>query len=60
MRGGSLTKQAAVIVVAAVVLFVVAVGATLAFMSTDSSGGNVHTMPGGQSMTGMEMMSTTP
>ena len=45
-------KQTAIVIVAAVALFVVAVFASLAFTGGDSSGGNVHTMPGDQTMTG--------
>jgi len=54
-----MNKQTIAVILGAVVLFVVALGGALAFTGGESSGGNVHTMPGGQMMTGMmddEMM----
>ena len=47
-----MTKQTIAVVAAAVALFVVALIGGLALTSDDSSGGNVHTMPGGATMTG--------
>ena len=46
-----MTKQIVAVVLGAVVLFV-AVAGTVAFTGGDSDGGNGHTMPGGQMMTG--------
>jgi hypothetical protein len=46
-------KQTIAVIVAAVVLFVVAVVGALAFTGSDSGARNVHEMPNGQMMTGM-------
>lgn len=48
-----MNKQLIVVIVGAVVLFAVALLGTLAFTGGDSGAGNVHPMPGGQTMTGM-------
>jgi hypothetical protein len=48
-----MNRQTIAVVLGAALLFVVAVVGALAFTSNDSSGGNVHTMPNGQMMTGM-------
>jgi hypothetical protein len=54
-----LSKQTLVVIAAAVILFAVAIGASLAFIGgDDDSDDNVHTMPGGQTMT--EPMETSP
>ena len=47
-----MNKQAIAVIVAAVVLFVVAVVGAMAFTGSDSGAGNEHQMPNGQ-MTGM-------
>jgi len=46
-----LNKQVLIVVVAAAVLFGVALIGALAFTGNSSSGGNAHTMPDGQTMT---------
>lgn len=46
-----MNKQVLIVVVAAVVLFGVALIGALAFTGNSSSGGNAHTMPDGQTMT---------
>ena len=48
-----MNKQLIAVVIGAVVLFAVALVGTLAFTGGNSGAGNVHTMPGGQTMTGM-------
>lgn len=48
-----MNKQTMAVLLGAVLLFVVAVVGALAFTGGDSSGGNAHTMPSGQMMTGM-------
>ena len=48
-----MTKQTIAVVLGAAVLFFVAIVGAMAFTSNDSSGGNLHTMPNGQMMTGM-------
>jgi hypothetical protein len=53
-----LNKQTLVVIAVAVILFAVAIGASLAFIGGDDSDDNVHTMPGGQTMT--EPMETSP
>ena len=47
-----MTKQTLAVIVGAIVLFAVAVIGAMAFTGSDSSGGKVHTMPQGQTMTG--------
>lgn len=47
-----MNKQTWAVVVGAIVLFAIAVVGALAFTGGDSTSGNVHTMPGGASMTG--------
>ena len=47
-----MNKQTIAVVVAAVVLFAVALVGALAFTGSDSGAGNVHTMTNGQMMTG--------
>ena len=39
-------------IIGAIVLFALAVIGAMAFTGSESSGGNVHTMPQGQTMTG--------
>ena len=46
-----MNKQVIIVVVAAIVLFGVALVGALAFTGNSNSGGNGHTMPGGQTMT---------
>jgi hypothetical protein len=53
-----MTKQTLVVVLVAVVLFAVAIVGALAFTGGGSEEDNVHTMPGGETMTGM-MRTTT-
>ena len=45
-----LNKQVIIVVVAAIVLFGVALVGALAFTGKSNSGGNGHTMPDGQTM----------
>jgi hypothetical protein len=47
-----MNKQLIAAIVGAVVLFTVALVGALAYTGSDSDAGNVHTMPGGQMMTG--------
>lgn len=47
-----MSRQTIAVIAGAVVLFVVALVGSLAFTGGDSSGGNVHTMPSGQTMAG--------
>jgi hypothetical protein len=50
------SRQTLAVVIGAIVLFVVAVVGTMAFTGGDSkSGGGIHTMPGGSTMSETEM-----
>ena len=51
-----MNKQTLALVVVAVVVFLVGLIGAIAFTGEDSSGGNVHTMPNGETMT--EQMTT--
>jgi len=53
-----MNKQTLAIAVGAIVLFAVALVGALAFTGDSSSGGNVHTMQNGQTMTGTGGMHT--
>ena len=46
-----MNKQVIIVVVAAIVLFGVALVGALAFTGNSNSGSNAHTMPDGQTMT---------
>lgn len=46
-----MSKQVAIVVVAAIVLFGVALVGALAFTGNSNGGGTSHTMPDGQTMT---------
>jgi hypothetical protein len=46
-----MSKQTIAVIVGALVLFVVAVVGAMAFTGNSDSGGNIHTMPGGATMT---------
>ena len=48
-----MSKQALAVVVAAIVLFVIAVAGAIAFTGGDSDSDDMHTMPGGETMPGM-------
>lgn len=57
-----MSRQTLAVIVGAVVLFIATVAGAMAFTGGDSdSGGGVHTMPGGSTMsdTEMEEMETT-
>ena len=49
-----MNKQTLAVIAGAIVLFAVAVIGTMAFTGSESGDGNVHTMPQGQTMTGVE------
>lgn len=50
-----MSRQTLAVIVGAIVLFVVAVVGAMAFTGSDLSPDNVHTMPGGTTMSDTEM-----
>ena len=53
-----MSRQTLAVIVGAIVLFVVAVVGAMAFTGGDSSSDNVHTMPGGSTMSDTDMGDT--
>lgn len=50
-----MSRQTLAVIAGAIVLFVVAVVGAMAFTGGSDSGGNIHTMPGGSTMSDTDM-----